>query len=258
MPPAAGRWWGRRRGAPCPPSDGNGRCRRPPTPATPGWRPRSRRPRRCAAAGIGRAQPLRTASRSMGRSPAMSIWRASTTLCRVPPAMAFVARSTKAHQSSGSRCAVTVNRRTDASGPPSKHAAPSDPMASASATRSAGLIVVIQRVPSSARPATTAGPPARSALRRERQAPEGHRSAAGQPHLVVDLDGGQGHGDETSGRRRVTAGPRHAAAQPRPATPERPRSNSIPSRPAKRSRSMSASNRRVRASSVVTLPSWRG
>ena len=46
--------------------------------------------------------------------------------------------------------------------------------------------------------------------RRERQGPEGHRSAAGQPHLVVDLDADQGLGDRTRGRRRIAPWPRHA------------------------------------------------
>ena len=46
--------------------------------------------------------------------------------------------------------------------------------------------------------------------RRERQGPEGDRSAAGQPDLVVGVDGGQRRGHRAGGRRRVAAGPRHA------------------------------------------------
>jgi hypothetical protein len=196
----------------------------------------------------------------MGRSAAMSIWRASTTLCRVPPAIAFVARSTRAHQSSGSRWAVTVNRRADASGPPpSELAAVSDAMASVSAASSAGVIVVIQRVPSSARPATTAG--TTSSLGAPGMNGRLPKATGPQPgNLTSSSTSMPARASATERAAAPGSLPGHAtrAAQPRPAIPERPRSNSIPSRPARCSRSTSASIRRVRASSAVTTPSWRG
>ena len=86
---------------------------------------------------------------------------------------------------------------------------------SSGAPSPAGPIVVTQRVPSSARPHTTSGMTSGAAPSRpERQGAEGDGTGAGDAHLVVDRDRGQGVGrvgDRDVRRRRAAPGHAHPA-----------------------------------------------
>ena len=127
------------------------------------------------------------------------------------------------HQSSGSRCAShrePAHRRRAARprprGPGGRRSGAASP------------IVVIQRVPSSARPATTAGTTrSLDAPGVKGSAPKATGPQPGSRTSSSTSIAGQDLGHRAGGRRRIaTRAIGSRAAQPRPASPDRPRSNS--------------------------------
>jgi hypothetical protein len=168
----------------------------------------------------------------MGASAVMRISRASTTFSKAPPTIALVASATSSHHRSGASTDSMVNR--DGSG-----------AAGTAAGVGSGPIVVFHRVPSSARPHTTAGT--------TRDAPAHVARAKGRAPKAT----GPQPGRPTSSSRSIPARKASAsatgtmAATPRPARPTRLRSKTTPSSPATASRSTSPSTRRVVATSVT-------
>ena len=179
------------------PAMGWDRTRSPGTPrrATRGWRPGSRRCEqhagRIAAAQLGRARPG-----AVGRSASTTISRASTTLRASPGRSSSRAATSDAHQSSGDRGLETANR-VGRAGPPSRSRG-----RGAGEAASGGPTVVIQRLPSSARPTRTSGTTRAQAGEDRRGAHRSRRVPTRPAEGVVHLDRVQGgvHGGRRLGR----------------------------------------------------------